>query len=216
MYKTGIVSAVDEKTCRARVKFAAEGGLESYWLQVLQGNTFANKDNGLPDVGEAVAVLLDDKGEAGCVLGAYYDDTNKPPSPNKDARRVTFSDGSIVEYDRVTHKMKVHCVGDIEADGVNVKVTASAEASVQANTVHITGATTVTGTSHLDGNTKVGGGSKHAATDEGVKAALDTLKNAISSAPTVPQDGGAAFKAGIVSALGAWPPSMASSNLTTD
>ncbi len=42
-----------------------------------------------------------------------------------------------------------------------------------------------------------------------VAAQLNTLKTAISSAPVVPTDGGAAFKAGLVAALAAWPASVA-------
>jgi hypothetical protein len=45
------------------------------------------------------------------------------------------------------------------------------------------------------------GGSQQLAT----KADLDALKSAISGAATTPNDGGAAFKAAILSALSSWP-----------
>ncbi len=49
-----------------------------------------------------------------------------------------------------------------------------------------------------------------------VATQLTALKAAISAAPVAPGDGGAAFKAALVSALGAWPASVASSNLKAD
>jgi hypothetical protein len=46
-----------------------------------------------------------------------------------------------------------------------------------------------------------------------VTDALNQLKNAISSAPTGVQDGGATFKASLVAALSAWPPSVAATKV---
>jgi hypothetical protein len=46
-----------------------------------------------------------------------------------------------------------------------------------------------------------------------VTAALNTLKDAISNATPVAQDGGAAFKAGILSALTTWPPDVAAEDV---
>jgi hypothetical protein len=43
-----------------------------------------------------------------------------------------------------------------------------------------------------------------------VSQALTTLYNAISSAPVAPGDGGATFKAALVSALSGWPPNLGS------
>lgn len=48
-------------------------------------------------------------------------------------------------------------------------------------------------------------GGDAAADPPALKSDLDVLKNAISAAPVVALDGGASFKAGIVSALAAWP-----------
>jgi hypothetical protein len=49
-----------------------------------------------------------------------------------------------------------------------------------------------------------------------VSAQLTALKTAISSAPTTVGDGGAAFKAGIVSALSAWPATVAATKLKAE
>jgi len=204
MYKTGIVSAVDENTCRARVKFPQEGGLESYWLQVLQRNTWSNKDNGLPDVDEPVAVLLDERGESGCILGAYYDDTNKPPNPSKDVRRITYSDGTVIEYDRSTHKLKATVAGEVELTAEKLTATVSGVAKIDCPNTEVTGAL------------KVAAGSDKPALDSKVSGALTTLKNAISSAVPGASDGGAALKTAIVGALSAWPPDLGSAKVTCD
>jgi hypothetical protein len=60
---------------------------------------------------------------------------------------------------------------------------------------------------------EVGGNTDAAPRDSLVQQAFTTLKNAISAASTAPGDGGAAFKAALVSALSAWPPSTASAKL---
>lgn len=57
---------------------------------------------------------------------------------------------------------------------------------------------------------------KALAVAEKVEALLTTLKNAISSAATVPNDGGAAFKAAIVGALGSWPSSTAATKVKSE
>lgn len=64
----------------------------------------------------------------------------------------------------------------------------------------------------------IGGGTKAVALSELVATQLNTLKSAISSAAThvVPNDGGAAIFAALISALSSWPDSMSSSNLSAD
>jgi hypothetical protein len=59
------------------------------------------------------------------------------------------------------------------------------------------------------------GGTEPVALASGVQTQLETLKNAISGATTVPNDGGAAFKAAVLSALATWPETTASEVLQT-
>lgn len=49
-----------------------------------------------------------------------------------------------------------------------------------------------------------------------VSTELTVLKNAISAAPVVPGDGGAAFKASLVAALSVWPASVASGKVKAE
>lgn len=64
---------------------------------------------------------------------------------------------------------------------------------------------------------QVGSEASHFVADaSAVSSVLTALKNAISSAPTTPGDGGAAFKAALVSALAAWPSSVATTKLKSE
>lgn len=164
MYKLGKVSAVDAELCRARVRFPAQDDIESPWLEVLQGNAGKNRDQRLPDEGELVAVLLDEREEAGCILGAIYTAGNKPPVPSGNKRRVEFEDGTVVEYDRASHVLTV---------------------DVGSGTVELTASTV-----HIDGNVKVGGGAEAVALADKVATELNGLYQYLGS-HTHPAPGGA-------------------------
>jgi len=226
MYSIGIVSAVDVPTCRARVKFPAKGDVESYWLEVLQSNTFTNHDYGLPDLGETVAVMLDEGGESGCILGAIYTGANKPPHPGTAVRRVDFGDGTAVAYDRAAHQLTIEMTGNVEIHATDVKVQATnvditaavkVTGNIDANgDLDLSGKADIGGAANITGATKIGGGSEPAAKATSVTTVLNALKAAIAGAAVTPLDGGATLKANIVAALAAWPTPIASSNLTID
>ena len=110
----GFVTALDEPGCKVRVQFPDLDGLESFWLPVIQGKTRRDKHYRLPDVGEHVACLLDVRGEDGVVLGAIYSERDPAPVASVDKHHVVFDDGTLIDYDRASHKLFIHCVGDIE------------------------------------------------------------------------------------------------------
>lgn len=111
MYKRGIVTEVDANTARVRVKFPSQQDLVSGWLDVLQTSTHGDADYQLPPVGNQVAVLLDETGDAGCVLGAVYSDADPPPATVATKRVMTFADGCRLEYDQATHVLSVTLPG---------------------------------------------------------------------------------------------------------
>jgi phage baseplate assembly protein V len=112
--KFGFVTAVDTATHRVRVRLPDLDDLETYWLPVLVARTHIDHFEHLPDVGDHVAVLLDPHGEDGVVLGALYSARDPSPGGTPDITRATIGDGTVIEYDRATHKLFIHCVGDIE------------------------------------------------------------------------------------------------------
>ncbi|RXK33799.1 baseplate protein [Arsenophonus endosymbiont of Bemisia tabaci Asia II 3] len=106
-FTTDTVSAVDEKTVRVRVRLPELDNLRTAWFGVLQRNTQNNKDYWLPDIGEQVKLLLYPYGDDGVVLGAVYSQVDRPAIASRDKRRVDFTDGTFVEYDRKTHAMAI-------------------------------------------------------------------------------------------------------------
>ena len=100
MYRTGIVTAVDPDTARARVRFPAHNNMESFWLAVGQVKTLKDKSYWLPDIGEQVACLLDDHAEDGVILCALYSAADIPPTKDVDLRVVHHTDGTVESFDR--------------------------------------------------------------------------------------------------------------------
>ena len=107
----GHVTEYDSSRHMARVNFP-DLGITSYWLPVLVPNSLKNHDETHLDPEEHVACLM--AGEMGVVLGAFYDDKNKPPVKDSDTRAVTFEDGTRITYDRKEHKLLIDSTGDIE------------------------------------------------------------------------------------------------------
>lgn len=188
MYREGTVAEVDIDRCRARVRFG-ERSITSPWLSVLQTNTHSNQDYALPDVGEFVAVMLDEREEHGCILGALYTAKNVPPSPSQDVRRVTFGDDAIVEYDRAAKKLTIVTTGVVDVQAGSVVVSDSL---------------------------KIAGGASELGRADLIAAALSTFKDAIANAIPVPQDGGVGLQTTIMTALAGFPPNIKASKVTSD
>ena len=115
MFRVGKVVAVDEKTAKVRVELEDADKVITYWLPVVVQKAQDDKFYWLPDVGELVLVGFLDYGiEQGFVLGSIYNQQDKPPVASKDKMHIQFKDGTVIEYDRNTHKLLIHSVGDIE------------------------------------------------------------------------------------------------------
>ena len=107
----GHVTEYDSSRHMARVNFP-DLGITSYWLPVIVSNSLKNHDETHLDAGEHVTCMMN--GEIGVILGAFYDDKNKPLVQDADTRAVTFDDGTIITYSRKEHKLTIDCTGDIE------------------------------------------------------------------------------------------------------
>lgn len=106
MLRFGIVTNINEKECRARVQFDSDE-LSSYWLFVMQAKTQKDKFYFMPDIGEHVACLMDERCEAGVILGAVYSDLDEVPVISKDKFKIKFNDGAEIEYDRKEHVLNI-------------------------------------------------------------------------------------------------------------
>jgi phage baseplate assembly protein V len=110
----GEVSAIDYPNCRIRVRLDDRDGLQTYWLNVPQSNTQGTKRRPLmPELGEQVAVLLDEDGVGGVYLGGIYSTAEPPPVVDEDTDYVRFSDGTVSTYDRAAGVMTLDCVGGL-------------------------------------------------------------------------------------------------------
>ncbi|EHL2772166.1 phage baseplate assembly protein V [Salmonella enterica subsp. enterica serovar Hvittingfoss] len=107
IFATGTVSAIDPVNVRARVRLPDHDNLRTWWLDVMQNNTYKNKDYCMPDVGEQVKVLMTPDGVEGVILGAVYSGKDTPIISDPDRRRTDFADGTFVEYDRKNNAMAI-------------------------------------------------------------------------------------------------------------
>jgi len=112
----GIVTNIDEKDARARVQFA-EDEMSSYWVAVLQAKTQNDKFYFMPDVGEHVACLMDERSEEGVILGAIYSKLDEVPVVSKDKFKIKFQDGTEFEYDKAEHVLNILCP-NINIEGI--------------------------------------------------------------------------------------------------
>lgn len=147
MLRFGNISEINPSTGYARVKFLDEDNLVSDWLQICVSGALLNKHAYTFGINEQVAVLMDDNGEEGVILGALYNDGTQPPSGISDKTdTVLFEDGTRVEYNRQSGKLTVNSVGSVE-------ITAATEIKITAPVITVTGNLLVSGSISAGGGT---------------------------------------------------------------
>jgi phage baseplate assembly protein V len=85
----------------------------SYWLPICFQKTQNDKSYWIPDIGEQVVCLMDERDEAGAILGSIYSTADRPPTdPNTgnpvqsgDIEQHTYKDGTTVQFNRATKQM---------------------------------------------------------------------------------------------------------------
>lgn len=120
LVRVGIVTAVYPERGTVRVTMSDVDDLQTYELQVVVPKTHKDKEFWMPDVGEQVVCLFSGQGlERGWVLGAVYSQADTVPEASRDKWIKRFEDGTIIEYDRKEHHLKIFVRGDItiEAEG---------------------------------------------------------------------------------------------------
>ncbi|URL01234.1 phage baseplate assembly protein V [Avibacterium sp. 20-126] len=141
-YQEGIVSQVDPKTHRIKAIIPALEDFETAWLAFVTPNAGGNQFYCLPDVGELVAVLLDARGESGCVLGAIYNAQDPVPVADSEIWLHKFSNGTEISHHRKTGDVVVKTSGTVTVTAGNAVVNATTE---------INGDTTINGNLHASG-----------------------------------------------------------------
>jgi phage baseplate assembly protein gpV len=102
-FRLGIVADQDGSLGRVRVTFNEFDRMLSYWLPIVVSKTQNDKVYWLRDVGEQVVCLMDERDEAGVVLGAIYAQADATPVQSADKFHLGFKDGTAIEYDRGAH-----------------------------------------------------------------------------------------------------------------
>ncbi|NBI42060.1 phage baseplate assembly protein V [[Haemophilus] felis] len=141
-YQEGIVSQVDPQTHRIKATIPALEDFETAWLTYLVPNAGGNQFYCLPDIGELVAVLLDARGESGCVLGAIYNTVDPVPVTDSEIWLHKFSNGTEISHNRKT--------GDVVVSTTGKVIVSAGQAIVNAPT-KINGNTKVNGDLHATG-----------------------------------------------------------------
>ena len=121
-YQEGIVSAIDPKSHKVRCKIPALEDLETAWLSFLTPNAGGNQFYCLPDVGELVAILLDSRGESGCVLGTIYNEQDPTPVQNGEIWLKKFKNGTTIQHDRKSGHLTIHTSGKVIVNDCEVEV----------------------------------------------------------------------------------------------
>lgn len=160
-YQEGIVSAVDPASHKVRCKIPALEDLETAWLSYLTPNAGGNQFYCLPDEGELVALLLDARGEGGCVLGAIYNTQDPTPTGDSNIWMKKFSNGTVIKHDRKSGNVEVSAVGD-------VLIKSPSKVTIDCPETETTGNLLVSGSlTYMKGMTGNGGGSGATATING-------------------------------------------------
>lgn len=131
MIRYGKVSSVNPRLVSARVAFADKPdsngkGMTSHSLPIIVPGSLKNKYFHTPDVGEDVLCLFLPNGiQRGFVLGSFYNVNNPPPVTSGDKEHVTFSDNTVIEYDRSSHTLTVNVQGTINVTATGGDVVVS-------------------------------------------------------------------------------------------
>ncbi|KGQ39865.1 phage baseplate protein [Gallibacterium anatis] len=152
-YQEGIVSQVDAKRHKIKATIPALEDFETAWLSFLTPNAGGNQFYCLPDVGELVAILLDARGEGGCVLGTIYNNQDPAPASSNDIWLKNFSNGTTIEHNRKTGNLTIHTSGKVIVNNCNIDVN-SGTITVNGGDVIADG---ISLKNHVHGGVKAGG-----------------------------------------------------------
>ena len=132
MIRYGKISSVNPALVSARVAFTDKGNMVSHDLPIIVPGSLKNKHYHLMDIQEDVVCLFLPNGiQRGFVLGSFYNVNNPAPVNSVDKEHTTYSDGTVVEYDRSTHTLTVNIVGSINLIATGGDINIGGVSSVQ-------------------------------------------------------------------------------------
>jgi len=179
LVKVAVVKTYKPETHTAVVQFKDHDEILSKELPILTPFTQNNKAYFPLTENQKVIVLFLPVGENtdGFIIGTLFDKDNPPPVKDRNKFHIKFEDGTTIEYDKSSHKLKAVVNGDIE---------------ITANNTTITTITTHNGNITINGNLFVNGNitaSQNIADLGGTKGSLAALRDVYNS-HTHPGDSG--------------------------
>lgn len=147
----GVVAELDEAAARVTLDVC---GLRTDWLPWIVRRAGPDAEWWAPEVGEQVLVACPcGDPSQGVIVGSIYQQDFPAPAAAKTVRRVTFADGSSVEYDREANRLQV----DVAGAGLVVVNCATATVVATESVTLDTPATRCTGNLQVDGSMNVDG-----------------------------------------------------------
>lgn len=123
LIRIGTVSSVNSENGTVRVIFEDKDNVVSGELPLL-----SNEYN-IPDVKDQVLCIFLPNGiSSGFCIGSYYSSVNQPPAKDANIYYKKFSDGTSVQYNKVTKELTINSEKQITING-DVKVTGTVTAS---------------------------------------------------------------------------------------
>ncbi|MEO6682174.1 MAG: phage baseplate assembly protein V [Ginsengibacter sp.] len=152
-FKYGIVSDVKAGYIKASFE---EDEIVTDWLPVVQRKSKSDKESLQLEINEHIVCLMDANCNEGICLGAIPNEKDTPdPGEGKGKFRKLFSDGTLIEYDKSTHKLTVDVKGQLEAKttgkasieaGTILEGNATVKATITAPIIELSGNVIVSGT----------------------------------------------------------------------
>jgi len=146
LLRLGTVEQLDEDAARIKVRC---GDLLTSWLPWFTRRAGEDRDWWAPEEGEQVMVLSPcGEPSIGVALPAVYRDAYPAPANKKTVWRRTFADGTVIEYDRASHKLYANVVGgtiDARADVSAIITSPLVKAVAATKVVHESPLTEMTG-----------------------------------------------------------------------
>jgi phage baseplate assembly protein gpV len=216
---TGLVT--EWKPGYVKVKLPTYDDVMTDWIQVIKLDAVGMDINVPFETDTQVQVIIDKYNRIGICLGATSNEVDTPdPAAAADKYRVLFKDNSYFEYDKSAHVLKVKLAdngselhvtvgSDIDVDAKNGEIDVSVKNKVKVNITDSGGEVDLTvGSSTVvikNNLIEFNGGSNNGLVKvaalvtklNNLENDLNNLKTVFTSWTPVPNDGGAALKAGV-------------------
>lgn len=166
LLRYGVIAQLDEANARASVDL---GEVVTDMLPWFADRAGADTSWWAPEPGEQVMVFSP-SGELamGVILPGIYSTAHPANGNVKTLKRVTYADGTVVQYDRAAHQLTIDTsasngavvvnagTGNVTVNCAAATVKATGSVTLDTPSTHCTGALVVDGTTNLKGTTTCG------------------------------------------------------------